>query len=102
MGHDLAEMTAGLASRANNLAVLETGPKSRTLLELQDRLAKLAMVAIVSDLNAEQADYQTCIQGLSEAIDYIGDADKKIKNVAKAIQLTTKAADFVDKLLNKV
>jgi len=102
MGHDLAELTTGLASRINNLAVLETGPNSRTLLELQDRLAELAMLAIVKDLNAERADYQACINGLNEAIDYIGNADKKIDDVPKAIQLTVKAADLIENVIRQV
>lgn len=99
MAHDLAELTAGLASRVNNLAVMETGNISRTLLEQQDRLAKLAMVAIIKDLKAEQADYQAAIKGLNEAIAYIGKADKKIDNVARAIKLISKAADLVDKAI---
>lgn len=102
MGHDLAELTTGLASRANNLAVLESGPNSRTLLVLQDRLVKLAMLAVVKDLNAERADYQACIKGLNDAINYIGNADKKIEKVSKAIQMTSKAADLVEKVLKQV
>jgi hypothetical protein len=102
MGHDLAELTTGLASRVNNLAVLESGPNCRKLLEQQDRLTKLSMLAIVKDLNAEQANYKACIKCLNEAIDYIGNGDKKIANVAKAIQLTAKAADSVEKIIKAV
>ncbi len=101
MSHELAELTTGLASRANNLAVLESGTDSRTLLELQDRLAKLAMLAIIKDLNTEQAAYKTCIKGLNDAIDFIGNADNKIKNVSKAIQLVSKAASLVEKVLKQ-
>jgi hypothetical protein len=101
MGHDLAELTTGLASRVNNLAVLETGPNSRTLLELQDRLAELAMLAIVKDLNAEKTEYQACIKGLNDAIGYIGSADNKIDDVSKAIQLTAKAADLVEQVIKQ-
>jgi hypothetical protein len=102
VGHDLVELTAGLASRVNNLAVLESGPDSRTLLELQDRLAKFVMLAIVRDLNAEQADYQASVAGLKEAIDYLGDAGKKSKKISKAIKLASKAADLVEKALSVV
>jgi hypothetical protein len=102
VGHDVAELTTGLASRVNNLAVLESGPDSRKLLELQDRLTKLAMRAIVKELHAEQADYQACIAGLKKAIDYIGKADKKSENVSEAIRLTGKAADLVQKVLGVV
>jgi len=100
MAHDLAELTSGLASRVNNLAVMETGNNCRTLLEQQDRLAKLAMLAIIKELSAERAEYQAAVKGLNEAIAYIGNADKKISEISKAIELLSKAADLVDKALN--
>jgi len=99
MGHEVAELTAGLASRINNLAIMESGPDSRKLLEQQDRLAKLAMLVIVNDLHAERQDYQACIKCLKEAIAYIGDADKKITNISKAIRLAAKAADSIEKVV---
>ena len=49
--HELAEKTAGLASRLNNLAVYHTGKDSRDLLQEQARLADLASAAIIEDLN---------------------------------------------------
>jgi hypothetical protein len=102
VGHDLAELTTGLASRVNSLAKFESGPDSRSLFELQDRLVKLAMLAIIKNLHAEQADYQVSIKGLKEANDYIGNADKKIGNVPEAIKLASKAADLVEKVLTRV
>lgn len=96
MSHDLAEKVGGLASRVNNLAVMESGPDSRQLIEFQDRLAKLELVVIVKNLNAEHADYLAALQGLNEAIAFIGDATGKIENVAKAIELIAKAAGLVE------
>ncbi len=97
--HILAENTTGLASRVNNLAVFATGTDCRTLLAQQDELAKLAMAAIVKDLNAEQQEYKTALNDLHAAITYIGDASKKIADVAKAIGLVAKAIASVSKLL---
>jgi len=79
--HDLAELTSGLASRVNNLAVLTTGDNSRALLGQQDELAKFAMAAIVKDLDAESTNYKDAIAALNAAIRVIGDADKKIASV---------------------
>lgn len=102
MSHDLAEQTTGLASRVNNLAVITMGPECQSLLELQDRLAKQVMVAIVKDLNEERADYQAAIKGLNDAIALIGEGNKRIENVAKVIKMATKAADLVDKVIKAV
>jgi hypothetical protein len=97
MNHQLAEKVSGLASRVNNLAVHHSGHESRTLLELQDQLAKVEMVAIVKDLHAEQADYQAAVQGLNEAIAFVGEATTRIENVARVIQLVAKAAELAEK-----
>ncbi len=99
MNHDLAEKTAGLASRINNLAVNHVGKTCRQLLELQDRLAKLTLVAIVKELNAEHDAYKEALSGLNEAVDFIGNADKKIKAINKTIKLTAQAVDLVEKAL---
>lgn len=100
--HELAEKTAGLASRANNLAVVYTGDESRTFLEQQDTLTKLALVAIVKDLHAEQAAYKSAMQGLNDAIQYVGNADHKLDDVGKGISLIAKAISLVDKALKAV
>jgi hypothetical protein len=99
MGHQLSELTSGLASRVNNLAVLETGDPSRQLLEQQDILAKLAMAAIVKDLSDEDTDYKNAVNGLNKAIKYIGDANEKIGDIEKAINFTSKAINLVQKAL---
>lgn len=96
MGHELAEKVGGLASRVNNLAVHHTGSDSRALLELQDRLAKLELVAIVKELKSEHEDYKKAIQGLNDAIALIGEATKQIEKVAEAIQLVAKAASLAE------
>jgi ABC-type transporter Mla subunit MlaD len=97
--HELAEKTTGLASRANNLAILYTGDESRTFLEQQDDLTKLALAAIVKDLNAERPAYKAALQGLNDAIQYVGDADQKLTDVAKGIALIAKAISLVEKAL---
>ena len=102
MNHDLVEKLAGLASRVNNMAILHTGETSRQLLEIQDNLAKLALLAIKMDLNQEQSSYQEALKGLNEAINYVGEANKDIEGTAEAIQLVVKAVDSVEKVLKKV
>jgi len=99
MSHELAEKIGGLASRVNNLVVHHTGADSRAFLELQDRLAKLELVAIVKDLQAEHNDYQQAIQGLNDAIVFIGEATRRIENVAKAIQLVATAAKLAEEAI---
>ncbi len=99
MSHELAEKTAGLASRVSNLAITHTDDDSRNLLEIQDRLADLSLAAIVRDLDEEAVAYQKAIKGLNDAIDFIGEADGQIANVAKAITLASKAADLAEKAL---
>ncbi|MDD1626229.1 MAG: hypothetical protein LUQ26_01950 [Methylococcaceae bacterium] len=99
MSHEIAEKLGGLASRVNNLAVNHSGSDARALLELQDRLADLELVAIVKELRSDREDYKTAIQGLNDAIAFIGEATHKIENVAKAIQLTAKAAELVEKAI---
>ncbi len=97
--HDLAEKLAGLASRVNNLAVNHTGADSRELLDLQDRLTKLQLAAILEDLRAEDKDYQRAVGGLQDAIDQIGEATAEIENVAKIIKLVAKAANLAEKAI---
>ena len=66
--HDLAEQTAGLASRLNNLAILTSGAESEKFMELRDQLARFAMMAIENELDDEKADYQTASNVLAQAI----------------------------------
>ncbi len=99
MSHELAEKTAGLASRVNNLAISQTGNESRQLLEEQDRLTKLEMVAIVKDLNSEHNAYKKAIDSLNTSIKAVEDADKGITNVANAITLVKKSINLVAKAI---
>lgn len=99
MSHELAEKLAGLTSRVNNLASHHSGSDSRALVEAQDRLTKLQLVAIVTDLGSVDDNYKRAIQGLNEAIRFIGEATTEIENVAKAIQMIAKAADLAEKAL---
>ena len=97
MSHELAEKTAGLASRVNNLAVNQSGNHSRQLLEEQDKLIQLEMVAIVKDLDGEHIAYKKAIDGLNKAIKAVEDADKDITKVANAIALVKKSIDLIAK-----
>jgi hypothetical protein len=99
MGHELVENVGGLASRVNNLAIHHTGTESRAFLELQDRLAKLELVAIVQDLKAEHEDYKQAIQGLNNAITFIGEATRRTGKVAETIQLVATAASLAERAI---
>lgn len=96
--HSIAEMTSGLASRVNNLAVATSGPDSRILMEQQDELAKLAMAAIVQDLDSIQAKYADAVKALTDAtakantaIANIGKVQQAISTIATAIAKVTAA-----------
>ncbi len=102
MNHELAEQISGLASRVNNLAVLHTGDDSRTFLQQQDQLAKLALAAIARDLDAQDNAYQAALQGVKAAIAYLGDANKQLADAAKGIKLVAKAITLVTKALGVV
>lgn len=97
--HDLVEMTSGLASRVNNLAVQATAVESRTLMSQQDQLAKFAMAAIVQDLDAGQADYQNAVSLLANAITQVDAALQKVAEVTKAIDLVAQALTAVSKVV---
>ncbi len=102
MNHELAEEISGLASRVNNLAVLHTGDDSRTFLQQQDQLAKLALAAIARDLDAQNSAYQAALQGIRTATAYLGDANQQIADAAKGIKLVAKAITLVTKALGVV
>ena len=97
--HDLVEQTSGLASRVNNLAVQTTGADSRQLLEQQDNLTKLAMAAIVKDLDAGQADFQNAVNLLSNASAQVNTALQNASQVANAIQFVAQAINAVGKVV---
>jgi ABC-type transporter Mla subunit MlaD len=99
--HELAERLAGLASRVDNLGHLTIGEESRTLEDQQDRLAKLVLVAIAQDMDATNKKYQNAVASVKAATAAIGDADKKIENVAKIISIVAKALDAAETILKK-
>jgi bisphosphoglycerate-independent phosphoglycerate mutase (AlkP superfamily) len=99
MSHELAEKTAGLASRVNNLAVKQTGDSCRQLLSQQDKLIKLEMAVIVQNLDCEKPAYQKAIDGLNKAIKAVEAADKDISKVADAIKRVKQAIDVITKAL---
>jgi len=100
--HALVEGLAGLASRVDTLSHLTAGDQSRTLEDQEDRLAKLTLVAIALDMDATNAKYKDAVNQVQAAIDTIGDADKKIQNVAQAISRVAKALDVAEKLVTKL
>jgi len=100
--HALAEGLAGLASRVDSLSHLTSGEQSRTLEDQEDRLTKLALVAIARDMDAANAKYRTAVIRVQVAIDAIGAADRRIQNVARVIARVARALDAAEKLLTKV
>jgi DNA repair ATPase RecN len=99
--HELAERLAGLASRVDNLMHLTIGAESRILQDQQDRLVKMALVAIVQEMEATNRKYQTAVKRVTEASEAIGDADESIQNVAEIISVVAKALDAAEGLLKK-
>lgn len=97
--HLLSEKVTGLASRVNNLAVATIGRDSRRLLELEDELAKLAMLAIKMDLNAESPLYQEAVEALELASNSVEAAIERIDEVAKAIESIAQGITTVRKIL---
>jgi hypothetical protein len=100
--HELAERLAGLASRVDNLKHLTIGENSRTLEEQQDRLVKVALVAIAQEMDATNKKYQNAVKRAKDATEAIGDADERIQNVAEIITLVAKALDAAEGILKKV
>ena len=96
--HDLAEQTAGLASRLNNLAILTSGAESEKFMELRDQLARFAMMAIENELDDEKADYQTASNVLAQAIAEAGLALTLEADVSKVIGQTEHAIAAVSKV----
>lgn len=99
--HALAEGLAGLASRVDSLSHLAKGEDSRILEDQEDRLTKLALVAIARDMDATNAKYRNAVNRVQAAIDAIGDGDEQIQNVAQVIARVAKALDAGEKLLKK-
>lgn len=96
--HDLAEQTAGLASRMNNLAMLTTGAESEKLQELRDQLARFTMMAVETELDEEKADYQSACNFLAQAIAEAGLAYTREAEVSKVISETERAMAAVGKV----
>jgi hypothetical protein len=99
--HELAERLAGLASRVDGLGHLTVGEESRTLEDQEDRLVKLALVAIAHEMEATNKKYRSAVKRVKEASDAVGDADERIENVAEIIKLVAKALDAAEGLLKK-
>jgi hypothetical protein len=98
LAHDLAEQTAGLASRLNDLAMLTSGAESEKLLEQRNQLSRFTMMAIETELDEERAEYQSACNFLAQAIAEAGlaltrgaEASKVIAQAEQAIAETGKA-----------
>ena len=96
MAHDLAEMTAGLASRTGALADQHPGDAAGRLLELRNRFRDLALEAMVTKLDEQDEKYEAAVAALSDAIEDVGQADEAVENVVATIKLLKKAADLVE------
>jgi inorganic triphosphatase YgiF len=99
MNTELTEKTAELAACINTLAVHHPEKYHRQLLTLQDQLAKLELLIIVKELNAEHEAYQSAIAGINHAIDFIGEAEKKIKKINEAIYGIAQAINSIERAL---
>jgi hypothetical protein len=99
--HELAERLAGMASRVDELGHLTVGEDSRTVEDQEDRLVKLALVAIAREMDATNKKYQRAVKRVREASGAIGEADEQIENVAEIIKLVAKALDAAEGLLKK-
>lgn len=102
MSHELAEKLGGLASRVSNLADFESGETAEELISLRDRLADLQLAVIIRHLNAEQSDYKAAMDGLNEAIDFIGEATGKLQRISRAIELAGRAAKLADRVVKTI
>ena len=99
MNTELIEKTAELAARIDNLVVHQPEKYHRQLLALQDQLAKLDLVIIVKELNAEHEAYQRAIAGINQAIDFIGEAERKITKINEAIDGIVQAINSIEQAL---
>ena len=100
MSTELTDKITALESKLDTLAGLQAGNTSEELKDLKKRLAKLKLSAIVKQLQAEREDYKQAVNGLNEAIAFIGEADQDIRDVAKTIEKVAKAAELADKAIN--
>jgi hypothetical protein len=90
--------TLAAAAKGVEARTTETG---RILQDQQDRLVKMALVAIVQEMEATNRKYQTAVKRVTEATEAIGDADESIQNVAEIISVVAKALDAAEGLLKK-
>jgi len=99
--HDLAEKTAGLTSRVDNLVAIQTGPECRELERQQARLEKLTLAAITAALDESSKRYKDALAALDTANEAIGEGDEKMQQISRIIKIVAQAADVVETLLKK-
>jgi hypothetical protein len=63
---------------------------------LQTAINRAELVAIVQDLKGEHEDYKQAIQGLNDAIAFIGEATRRTGKVAETIQMVATAASLAE------
>jgi len=97
--HDLAEQSAGLASRVNELALLTGGTESQQLMEQRDRLVQLTITAITSELDEEKAEYQSASNLLMQAIAQAGLAENMGADIPRVIEQVEQAIVVLEKAL---
>ncbi len=96
--HNLAEQSAGLASRLNDLAMLTSGAESEKLLKLRDQLSRFVMKAIETELDDEKAQYQSACNFLTQAIAEAGLALTRDTDIPKVISEAERAITAVGKV----
>jgi hypothetical protein len=102
MEPDLSAGIDALSSCITRLRASAAPADEDRISALEDRLAKLKLAAIVSDLNSEQVDYEAALSGIRKAIQQANDALAGIAEVSKAIDTAAQAAGLVDKALSVV
>lgn len=102
MVKDINDKIADLTPRLKKLEAVAKGNDLKKLILLSDKLTKYELAEIVKELKAQHEAYNKAIKGLNDASKYIGDANTKIKNVTKAIDLVAKGVGFVENFLKIV
>jgi hypothetical protein len=99
MDHALVEQLAGLSSRIKSLRVSYNDAESKKLMDLQDKLVSLFNDAMERDMQADNEQYQSAVNQLSQAITIIGEGNEKVDKIEEIINVVTKAIDLAGKAI---
>lgn len=100
MEPDLSDSIERLASTITSLRASAAPEDEARISELEDKLAKLKVAAIVADLHREQAEYEAALAGVEEAISQAKDVISGIARVKAAIDAASQAVALIDKALS--